>query len=249
MGTFTPHENSSFCMDCDLPPCASNLTYCHPVSGQERTYTLWHPIVAPTIVCNATDPFDVCDAPEYCMANTLACNPEPNRSSLQFARTCPHLLSTTSAFADDPMRCWEQAVANGTVNTPYSRSDLDELTAVVPLTMRASAHCGGRHVPNPQYQFFFVVCPVSGVNGTAATSVVCSDSTIQCPSIVDLESEWWTSFGAITVHVRAAPQQEPLPLRAPWSCAALADHEACAALADATHENARRRRRRTLPGW
>ena len=86
------------------------------------------------VVCNASDPLDACDWPEYCISNTLACNLEPNRHApsqpephaasaaraltlgssptlgcvrstrMNFASPCPSLLNTGSVFAQSGTR-------------------------------------------------------------------------------------------------------------------------------------------------
>ena len=66
------------------------------MSGTKADFLTWDEN-GPRIVCNLTDPLDVCDEPEYCVPNTLACNNEPNRCECYSTatRTRTHLRTHT----------------------------------------------------------------------------------------------------------------------------------------------------------
>ena len=81
-----PKENASACYDCfqtltvgNVSACF-NMTSCHPISLTPFTVEFLDEAVAMQTICNASDPADVCDAPEYCTPVAAAqCNDVPNR--------------------------------------------------------------------------------------------------------------------------------------------------------------------------
>ena len=89
-GTFMSEENATACIDCAQTIAESlggtagcfTLTSCHRVQLTPFSLEYLDPSVAAITACNASDPADACDAPEYCMFVAAQCNEEPSRRCL-----------------------------------------------------------------------------------------------------------------------------------------------------------------------
>lgn len=200
LGTYADREGATSCDECEKPICARSVEYCDAVSGQDLEFNKYSPEESAFLECNAPNPLDVCDDPEYCVPGEVICDPEPKRQALEIneANLCPHLLSTSSWNASrSKVACWEQEDTRTRREAQHYSTHLTEMSVVLPHTLYAS--CGRRPLHKLQFRYFFIVCPESGVDGVGG-GTECSDAKLDCPSEVNAEHEWWTGMGALTLH-------------------------------------------------
>lgn len=184
-GKFMPNEGASECDNCSVPICARRLTYCDPYHGGAQAYE-YYGASASSIMCEAADPLDVCDQPQYCRDDAAQCRLWPdNRHTMSFPTPCPSIHGeSASDFA-----CWDHRTKRG--GLAHGTSSPDTVTIGVPRAARRHAqalrngtHCGGTAV-SPQYRFYLFACK--------SDAIECTDFKVDCPSVV-ASDVWWESY-------------------------------------------------------